>query len=262
MKQAILLAAYGAGGVQGTHTLQPFERTVRRAFPEASIRWAFTSMIMRTRLAAARKKTDSITKALCRLGFEKYTHVTVQPLHMIAGREYEALLDEIRAAAACGAPGNIRTGAPLLHSREDIELAARAIVQSRPEERGPDEAVVWVGHGTLHEGGEAYARLTKAVQRLDANTFIGTLEGEEQGPSGVLPLLAERGLKSAWLMPLLSVVGKHAGEDIAGDKPGSWRGALEGAGISCRAVLRGAIEYPGIAGIWMRHLEKAACNNA
>lgn len=262
MKQAILLAAYGAGGVQGAQTLQPFEQMVRRAFPQASIRWAFTSMVMRTRLAAARKKADSITKALCRLGFEKYTHVTVQSLHMIPGQEYESLLEEIKAAASCGAPARISTGTPLLHSQEDIELAARGLFASRPEGRRPDEAVIWVGHGTKHEGGNAYKRLTEAVQKLDENIFIGTLAGDGQGPEGMLPLLAERGLKKAWLMPLLSVVGKHAAEDIAGAGPESWRGAFESAGLSCRAVLRGAIEYPDIANIWMKHLEEAERDHA
>lgn len=262
MKKAILLAAYGAGGVQGTHTLQLFERMVRGAFPAASIRWAFTSMVMRTRLTAARKKNDSITKALCRLGFEKYTHVTVQSLHMIPGQEYETLLEEVSAAYSCGASGHINTGTPLLHSPKDIKEAASAMLGSQPEGRTPDEAVIWIGHGTKHEGGRAYERLTKAVQKLDENIFVGTLAGDEQGHEAHLEILKERGIKRVWLMPLLSVVGKHAGSDIAGDGPDSWSGVLGRGGVSCRPVLRGAIEYRGFADIWLKHLQEAVEQNA
>ena len=262
MKQAILLAAYGAGGVQGTNTLQLFERMVRAAFPAASIRWAFTSMIMRSRLAGEGKKTDSITKALCRLGFEKFTSVTVQSLHMIPGQEYETLLGEIREAPACGGPASIATGTPLLHSQDDIERAARAMLDNLPEEREPGEAVIWVGHGTGHEGGGAYERLTEAVQKLDENIFVGTLAGGDEGPEAHLPLLRELGINRAWLMPLLSVVGKHAADDIAGDGPESWSGILGAGGVSCRTVLRGAIEYRGFADIWLSHLKEAVSNSA
>lgn len=262
MKQAILLAAYGAGGVQGTQTLQLFEHMVREDFPASSIRWAFTSTVMRSRLAAARKKTDSITKALCRLGFEKYTHVTVQSLHMIPGQEYEAMLDEIGEAASGGAPSSVSVGTPLLHRQCDIEAAARVILGLLPKERQPDEAVIWVGHGSEHEGGGAYDRLTEAVQKLDANIFVGTLAGGEQGAEAHLPLLKERGISLAWLMPLLSVVGKHASDDIAGEGPESWRGVLESDGVKCRGVMRGAIEYLGFADIWLTHLKEAAAQSA
>lgn len=257
MKQAILLAAYGAGGVQGTHTLQLFEQMVREAFPASSIRWAFTSMVMRSRLAAARKKTDSVSKALCRLGFEKYTNVTVQSLHMIPGQEYEAMLNEIGESAACGAPAQISTGTPLLYTHDDIEAAALAIVDMQPDARKAGEAIIWIGHGTEHEGGNAYNRLTEAVQKLDANIFIGTLAGGEQGAESRLSALKERGISRAWLMPLLSVVGKHASDDISGNAPGSWRTVLEAGGVSCESVLRGAIEYKGFADIWLAHLKEA-----
>ena len=257
MKQAILLAAYGAGGVQGAHTLQLFERMVREAYPDSSIRWAFTSMLMRNRLAAARKKTDSIAKALCRLGFERYTHVAVQSLHMIPGSEYEDLQNEVAEAQKCGAPAKISIGTPLLHSRLDIEQAADAIIGSLPAERVADEAVIWVGHGTAHEGGSAYDHLTNALQARDRNIFIGTIAREEQGVEQLLPSLRERGVSRAWLMPLLSVVGKHAMQDIAGEGKDSWRHTLEQYEISCKAVLRGAIEYQGFADIWMNHLREA-----
>ncbi|MDR2050712.1 MAG: sirohydrochlorin cobaltochelatase [Deltaproteobacteria bacterium] len=256
MKQAILLAAYGAGGVQGAGALRWFESKVRDNFPSSSIRWAFTSMLMRRRLTASRKKNDSVKKALCRLGFEKYDRVTVQSLHLIPGSEYDGMLEEIEEARYCGAPPQISVGLPLLHDAGDIAQTALALLRHLPEERGPEEAVIWIGHGAQSEGGAAYALLTEAAQRLDPKVFVGTLSGEP-GIGDILEALRQTRSSRAWLMPLLSVVGKHAAEDIAGEKKDSWRGILLKNGIACRSVLRGAIEYENLAAVWLRHLQTA-----
>ncbi|MDL2285175.1 sirohydrochlorin cobaltochelatase [Desulfovibrio sp. OttesenSCG-928-F07] len=259
MKHAILLAAYGAGGVHGTHTLQLFEKKVREAFPASSIRWAFTSVLMRNRLTAARKKTDSVKKALCRLGFEKYTHITVQSLHMIAGAEYEELLAEIEDAKKCGAPKHISTGLPMLHNAKDISDTASAIIKHMPDGREKHQAVIWVGHGAKHDGGLAYDKLTATIQAIDPNLFIGTLSGESNIQE-ILATLQQNNIKQAWLMPLLSVIGKHASQDIAGSNSDSWRYILQQHDIACQSILRGAIEYDGFASIWLNHLKEAAQN--
>ncbi|MEI3477842.1 MAG: hypothetical protein V8Q84_00575 [Bilophila sp.] len=64
MKKDALLAAFGSGTFQGESTLNALTIQVRRTFPGVSVRWAFTSMLMRERLASARKKSDSVHKAL------------------------------------------------------------------------------------------------------------------------------------------------------------------------------------------------------
>ena len=257
MKEAILLAAYGAGGSRGAQTLSLFERQVRQHFPEACIRWAFTSALSRNRLSAARKKTDSVKKALCRLAFEKYPRVTVQSLHLTYGEEYRDLLAEIeKARRSCGAM-DIRVGLPLLHDAEDFSLAAQALVRHLPAERRPDEAAVWVGHGTRHQDASPYARLNEAVARLGQGIFIGALDGSP-GIQEIIPRLKEGHFTTVWLLPLLSVVGKHAAEDIGGENPSSWNVLLARIGLNCRTVLRGTIEYEGFSSIWLKHLQNAA----
>lgn len=255
-KKAILLAAYGAGGAEGIRRLGNLEKKVRSLFPESSIRWAFTSPLMRSRFTAAGKKTDSVTKALCRMGFERFTSVTVQSLHIIPGLEYRDLLAELEAARACGAPAEIRVGLPLLGSEDDIKKAAAAIAASAPPERKPDEALLWVGHGTRHSGSLSYSALTEAAQVIDPNIHIGTLSGE-QGFAETITPLKKAGIKKVWLMPLLSVIGKHARDDLAGDAPDSCKSLLTEEGMECEAVLRGAIEYDAFVDIWLEHLRDA-----
>ena len=107
-KRGILLAAFGAGSSQGESTLRRFDAQVRKAFPDVSVRWAFTSMLMRERLASERKKSDSVHKALKKMAFEKFTHVAVQPVHVIPGFEYGDIVsdaDELRADVADGVAG-------------------------------------------------------------------------------------------------------------------------------------------------------------
>lgn len=256
MKTGILLAAFGSASQQGESALKNFAARASLRFPETRVRFAFTSDRMRTRLAAAGKKTDSVKKALCRMGFERYTHVAVQSLHLIPGKEYEALLEEIGEAHEQGGPKHISVGSPLLHDGEDVRLAAGALLAHLPPERGPDEAVVCMGHGTWHSGAASYEALARAVALSDRRIFIGTLEGEHD-INALLPSVQATGAKTVWLLPLLSVIGKHAEQDMAGTDPDSWYSRITKAGLVCKPVLTGTVEYAGFAEIWLMHLADA-----
>ena len=72
MKRAILLVAFGASSAQGQSALKSFDARVRARFPGLPVRWAYTSLLLRERLARARQKSDSVLKALRRLCFEKF----------------------------------------------------------------------------------------------------------------------------------------------------------------------------------------------
>ena len=255
-KTGILLVAYGSASHPGALALRGVTEKARAAFSGIPVRWAFTSALMRTRLAEGGKKTDSVKKALCRMGFEHYTHVAVQSLHLIAGKEYEVLLEEIALAAPQGGPGIVTVGQPLLHTAEDVHKAANALLAHLPEERTPDEAVLCVGHGTWHMGAAGYEALSRAVAAKDNRVYIGTLQGKHD-LTHALSLLKESGAKTVWLLPLLSVVGKHAESDMAGTHRESWRGRIEEAGFTCRPILKGTAEYSGFVDIWLSHLGEA-----
>lgn len=256
IKTGILLAAFGSSSPQGEKALGIFAEKTRRVFPGIPVRWAFTSDRMRSRLAAAGKKTDSVKKALCRMGFERYTHVAVQSLHLIPGKEYEALLEETKSAAGEGGPKHVAVGLPLLYEAADVALAAQALVRHLPAERRADEAVVCMGHGTWHTGAASYQSLSEALAAKDDKIFIGTLEGGHTIDT-LLPAIADSGAKTVWLLPLLSSIGKHAEKDMAGEHPESWRSQITAAGFACRSRLVGTAEYEGFARIWLHHLAAA-----
>ena len=245
--------AFGAATQQGRQALHAFDGMVRARFAGWSVRWAFTSPLLRERLARARQKSDSVRKALGRLHFERYGTVVLQPLQTIAGAEHEevcAAADE--AAQTLGMC--CRVGAPLLATAQDVEEAARALAGHLPAGREPGEDVVLMGHGARHAGGARYADLAEALQRLDPRLHVGTM-GDALALESILPRLTSA---RVWLMPLLSVVGQHALRDMAGEGALSWRSRIESQDRECLPVLRGLAEYPGVAEIWLRHLERAA----
>ncbi len=256
MKCGILLAAFGSTNSQGESTLKCFDASVRALFPDIPVRWAFTSLLLRERLAAARVKKDSVAKALQKMCFEKYTHVAVQPLQTIPGSEYEAVLCDVQSVREQYAPMHIQVGAPLLATDADVSKAAEAIVRHIPTQRQPHEAVVFMGHGAIHPAVARYADLAHAVYALDARIHVGTMNGAAT-LSHILPQLsALPPATKVWLMPLLSIVGQHALKDMAGRAANSWRSRIEKAGHPCEPILRGLVEYTSFADIWLSHLQE------
>lgn len=266
-KIGILLAAFGASSRQGEEVLQHFEALVRSRFPAIPVRWAFTSPLVRERLAQSRKKADSVDKALHKMIFEGYTHLAVQPLHLLPGLEYANLAETVTTIAREGACHAV-IGAPLLTADDGISACslndcaqggpvdqlAQALLTDLPSKRTADEGVIFVGHGTRHEANACYAALAQALRRRDARVFVGTIN-DAGSAERLLPELA--GLPRIWLLPLLAVVGRHAREDMAGDGPESWRSRLERAGLRCETVLRGLVEHPGCAALWTARLADA-----
>ena len=255
MKQGILLAAFGASSRQGESGLQLFDAEARARFPGVPVRWAFTSLLARERLARERKKTDSVRKALEKMAFERYSHVAVQPLQCVPGREYGVVLDD---ALALSRERDIvvRVGTPLLYSDDDVVAVAAAVLRHLPAARGPDEAVVWVGHGARHPATARYDALAHAVRDRDPLVYVSTMSDASALPR-MLEQLRERPSRHVWLLPLLSVIGRHALRDLAGPEEQSWKSRFEAAGISCTPVLKGSAEYPGFIQIWLDHLALA-----
>lgn len=258
-RYGILLAAFGSGSAQGESTLRAFETLVRERYPTGSVRWAFTSTAMRARLAEARKKADSVDKALRKMAFERFTHVAVQPLHVIAGLEYADVQHDVARLTAEGLFADVQVGCPLLdvECRPDaVERVCGAMLDSIPAERAAHEAVLFMGHGSRHAAESGYADLGRAARARDPLVFVGTINGAVR-LEHLLPQLEERGVQRVWLLPLLAVVGNHALQDMAGQGEGSWRSRLEAAGFSCTPVLRGMVEQEPFARLWVDCLERA-----
>lgn len=252
MKCAILLVAYGAATPRSEVILRSFAAVTRERFSGIPVRWAFTSCRVRRRMTDARRKNDSVQKALEKFSFENFTHVIVQPLQIIPGKENADIVEEV-CRIAKKTSLTIGLGKPLLASRRDIERIVDAVMAHLPRERREDEDVIFMGHGARHSAAVQYEELARAVYRRDPQVHIGTMNGAVV-LNDIIPKLRSH---RVWLLPLLSVIGRHALEDMAGRAPVSWHSRIEESGHECIPVLKGTAEYDAFIAVWLDHLSDA-----
>jgi sirohydrochlorin cobaltochelatase len=256
-KKGILLVAFGTTVPEARAALENIDARARARFPGIEVRWAYTSRIVRGKLAGEGLHVDSPAMALARMMDDGFTHVAVQSLQTIPGEEFHGLQRTVEAFS--GLPKGMDTvtlGLPLLAEPDDVEACARAVMASLPTERRKDEAVILLGHGTRHPANIYYPGLQFSLNRLDPLVLVGTVEGT---PSldDVRAALRERKVARAWLLPFMAVAGDHAVNDMAGDGEDSWKSVLTADGVDCVPVLRGTAEGQAFVDIWLDHLQAA-----
>ena len=252
-KVGILLVAFGSSEASAQVSFENIDQKVKQAYPGIPVRWAYTSVIIRDKLAKQGQILDSPEVALAKMRDEKFTHVAVASLHTIAGSEYHDLRRSVGAFKIMGGFERVILAYPLLATQEDMERAVDAILATIPKERKKDEAVVLMGHGSHHPSNAFYAALMFQVQLKDPNVFIGNVEGFPELDT-IQDLLIAKKIKKAYLMPFMSVAGDHAKNDMASDEEDSWKSVLTKAGFECVPILKGTAEYDEFVDIWVDHV--------
>ncbi len=220
------------GGIEGY---------LAKAFPDYSVRRAFTSQIILNHiLARDGEKIDNVEQALERATKNGVKELIVQPTHLMKGKEYDELketLDKHKASFE-----KLELAEPLLgevgKDAEDVnadkERVANLIVQATVTGGGFDSvqkaaqdgvAFVFLGHGTSHTAAISYSEMQSAMKKLGyANVFIGTVEGEPEDTAveAVIEAVKKAGYKKVTLRPMMVVAGDHAHNDMAGAEEDSW----------------------------------------
>ena len=255
-KIGILLVAFGSSRPEAQVSFINIDRKVKAAFPDIPVRWAYTSSMIRKKLAGQGKHLNSPEGALKKMIEEGFTHVAVQSLHTISGEEFHDLLRTVQVFRDSDGFERILVGNPLLSTQKDMGKVTEALLENIPEERGKGDGVVFMGHGSHHPSNAFYAALMFQIQRRDPNVFIGGVEGYPE-IDDIEEMLLEKKIKKAYLMPLMSVAGDHARNDMAGDDEKSWVSILTKIGIECIPILKGTAEYDNVVDIWVDHLRGA-----
>jgi sirohydrochlorin cobaltochelatase len=257
-KKAILMVAFGTSVPEAQKAFDQIDAQAKTTFPGMEIRWAYTSSIIRAKLAKQGKTLDSPEVALAKLMEERYTHVAILSLHTIPGIEFHDLTRNAHLfGQMAGGFERVMVARPLLSSHEDMLKVAKALLKNLPADRKPQDAVLLMGHGSEHHPADAiYLAMNQVFQELDANVFVATVEGRP-ALDDVVPKLRERKLKKVYLLPLMAVAGDHARNDMAGDGPDSWKSVLTKDGLTCEVVLKGTAEVPEIVEVWLDHLHVA-----
>jgi sirohydrochlorin cobaltochelatase len=236
-------------------TIGAIENAIREAFPEWSVRRAFTSQIIIDHVNKRDGvKIDNVKEALDRAVENGVKNLIVQPTHLMAGLEYHDLEEEVMSYA--DAFESITMGENLLAEDGDFEEVAKIITARTAEYDDGETAICFMGHGTEAESNAVYAKMQE-VLTADGfeNYFVGTVEAT---PSleDVMAAVGEGEYKRVVLMPLMVVAGDHANNDMAGDEEDSWKSQFEAEGYSVECVLEGLGQQPEIQQMYVEHLQK------
>ncbi len=255
-KKAVLVVSFGTSHLDTLEkNIAAIEQEIGKALPDYTLRRAFTSgMIMKKLHQRDGIQIDNVPQALTRLCSEGYSSVLIQPTHVINGEEYDKLC---KLAEPFMKELSILIGTPLLTTVQDYKDTIHAVM-AEMEPPAQDEAIVFMGHGTIHYANATYALLEYMFHDLGWNqVLIGTVEGYPELPQVIRRLHRMPQVQRVRLHPLMVVAGDHAKNDMAGDEEESWRSQLEAEGYGVTCVLRGLGEYESIRKLFAQHAQNA-----
>ncbi|MDD3169939.1 MAG: sirohydrochlorin cobaltochelatase, partial [Eubacteriales bacterium] len=118
-KKALLAVSFGTSHAETREkTIGAIEKNIADAFPEYEVRRAFTSgMILKILEKRDGIVIDNVAEAMNRLVDDGFDEVLVQPTHVIAGDEYDAMVSDVMLFK--DRFDKITIGTPLLYHRED-----------------------------------------------------------------------------------------------------------------------------------------------
>ena len=229
--------------------IKGIEDALQEAFPDWSVRRAFTAQIIINHVQARDGEyIDNMEQALDRAVANGVKNLIIQPTHLMHGAEYDELMEAVEAyqgqfeTVKVAEPllGEVGTDAAVINA--DKAVVAEAITTEAVKDAGYDSldaakedgvAFVFMGHGTSHTAKVSYSQMQTQMGELGYdNVFIGTVEGEpeETACEAVIDAVAQAGYTKVILRPLMVVAGDHANNDMAGDDEDSWKRIFTASG--------------------------------
>ena len=258
--------------------IKGIEDTLAEAFPDWSVRRAFTDQIIINHVQARDDEAiDTMQQALDRAVANGVKNLVVQPTHLMHGAEYDEMVEAVDEykdkfeSVAIAEPmlGEVGDDATVIN--DDKAAVAKAITDQAVSEAGYDSmeaaaedgtAFVFMGHGTSHTANITYDQMQTQMEELGfTNAFIGTVEGEPEDTAcdEVINKVKDAGFKKVILRPLMVVAGDHANNDMAGDDEDSWKCMFEASGdfdeIDCQIEGLGRID--AVEQIYVEHTQAA-----
>lgn len=254
------------------------EKAIAAAYPDWSVRRAFTSQIIINHIQARDdEKIDNVEQALDRAVDNGVKNLVVQPTHLMHGAEYDDLAAAVNEYAEkfesvkIAEPLLGQVGADASEINGDKETVAKAVTAEAVSDAGLDSreaaaengvAFVFMGHGTSHNAKVTYSQMQTQMDALGyENVFIGTVEGEPEETSveNIIAAVKEAGYTKVVLRPLMVVAGDHANNDMAGDDEDSWKSMFEADGsfesVDCQ--VSGLGEIADVQAIYVAHTSEA-----
>ncbi len=256
-RQAILLVAFGTNMPGVEQAFAEIERKVRETYRGIEVRWAFTSKTVRLRATTSGRDLCSPETAFSKLKDEGFTHVAVLPLHIVPGEEFQGLcLNAERFQATSKGLAKIEIAQPLLANFDDAQSVCE-ILANKYSRQSEHEGSIFVGHGnSRHPSDAIYTAMNSLLMARRSRLFCGTVQGHPT-PGELVPELKAAKVLKVRLVPLMTLAGGHARNDMAGNEHGSWKSILAENGIESEPVFTGLAQNPDIIAVWLDHLDEA-----
>jgi len=335
--KVILVVAFGSTWQQAYDAFDLTVQEYKNEFPSYDVFLSFSSAICINRAAAAENTTARQFYEpkywLEAFGRVQYKEIIVQSMQVIPGEEFSRVVnamkdfandsngdldDEYMAKFAFDDDENpgenqLKLGLPLMYSGwpasvdydndPDLDVNKLAAVLNINFGSFANEgAMLFMGHGNpdthdTYKANVRYSQLEKALQAINSNYFVGTVDMMENFKPHVYQRMQEAGITSGkvFCAPLMSIAGDHAHNDMAGEdlpksvnknsytfaelqalanaegevKDCSWKkyfGApgsgyeIEEATYSdtgARALVKGLLEYSNIRALYKAHTHAA-----
>lgn len=249
----ILVVSFGTSyNDSRVEDIKGIEDALQKAYPDWSVRRAFTSQIIINHIQARDGECiDNMEQALERAVTNGVKNLVIQPTHLMHGAEYDEMMETVNeyrdrfetVAVAEPLLGEVGNDASIINA--DKELVAKAVTTAAVTDAGYESldaaaadgtAFVFLGHGTAHVAKVSYSQMQTQMDNLGYdNVFIGTVEGEpeETSAEAVIEAVQAAGYTKVVLRPLMVVAGDHANNDMAGDDTDSWKSLFSAAGFAC-----------------------------
>ena len=263
-RSAILVVSFGTSVPEARRAIDALVNAARESFPGSAVRLAFTSNIIRRKIA---RETGEIipnpVQALAQLNDEGFEEVYVMPTHMIPGEEYDEIAEVVGAFSVLdGKYGfdDISLGAPFLYGVQDCERMADILTERFSTHLADKEtAIILMGHGTPeHFANAMYSQLQLALDtKAYGRFFLGTVEAAPKIEDVIARLKRHPEVKKLVLSPFMIVAGDHAHNDLAGeDDEDSWLNVLKANGYdNISTYLVGLGEDKNIAKDFVKKIE-------
>lgn len=253
-EKEILVVSFGTSFNDSRRlTIGGIEQAIAAAYPDWSVRRAFTSQIIIDHIASRDNiKIDNVQEALERASNNGVKELIVQPTHLMNGLEYNDLVNEI--AQYSDAFEKVSIGEPLLTSEADFAAVGNILMEITAAYDTDDTAIVFMGHGTEADSNAVYGQMQEVLAAAGQdNYFIGTVEAKPD-LEDVMMAVRSGSYKKVVLRPLMVVAGDHANNDMAGDEEGSWKNTIEKEGYEVECVLEGLGQVPAIQELYVQHV--------
>ena len=193
-ERELLVVSFGTSyNASRVEDIGAIEKALQKAFPEMSVRRAFTSQIILNHVQARDgERIDNVAQALDRAVSNGVKRLVIQPTLLMHGAEYDELCETVAAYAdkfesvAVAEPLLGKVGRDASAVNEDKQTVAKAVVAdavadagygSLEEADGEGVAFVLMGHGTSHTAKVSYSQMQEQMKQLGYNNvFVGTVE--------------------------------------------------------------------------------------